>query len=296
MELTFKEFLRGGKEQLTAAGYPEVDAEHLLAHVLGISRMELHNPVTVENAINAIGDITVIEETFWKLLDRRSAHEPLQYLTGIAYFRYLELQVGPGVLVPRPESELLVEAVLKNIESRSNSSSVDGRGHSAGAVSVVDLGAGSGALTLAIATEAPNTHVIAVEKDPAAVEWLRKNVSRIDETVRILESDVATALDGVKCDVVIANPPYIPNGQSLPIDVAEHEPAVALFGGPDGMDIPRQFIDAAARLLKSGGFFAIEHHESHPAAIADEMSAEFEDIKSHSDLVGRPRFTTGIRR
>ncbi|CAN2181064.1 HemK Methylase of polypeptide chain release factors [Candidatus Nanopelagicaceae bacterium] len=284
MELTFKEFLRGGKEQLTAAGYPEVDAEHLLAHVLGISRMELHNPLTVENAISAIGDITVIEETFWKLLDRRSAHEPLQYLTGTAYFRYLELQVGPGVLVPRPESELLVEAVLKNIESRT------------GAVSVVDLGAGSGALTLAIATEAPNTHVIAVEKDPAAVEWLRKNVSRIDETVRILESDVATALDGVKCDVVIANPPYIPNNQELPIDVAEHEPSVALFGGPDGMDIPRQFIEAAARLLKSGGFFAIEHHESHPAAIADEMSAEFEDIKSHNDLAGRPRFTTGIRR
>jgi release factor glutamine methyltransferase len=284
MELTFKEFLRGGKEQLAAAGYPEVDAEHLLAHVLGISRMELHNPVTVENAINLIGDITVIEETFWKLLDRRSAHEPLQYLTGAAYFRYLELQVGPGVLVPRPESELLVEAVLKNIETRT------------GAVSVVDLGAGSGALTLAIATEAPNTHVIAVEKDGAAVEWLRKNVSRIDEKVRILESDVATALDGVKCDVVIANPPYIPNGQELPIDVAEHEPAVALFGGPDGMDVPRQFIEAAARLLKSGGFFAIEHHESHPAAIAAAMSAEFEDIKIHHDLVGRPRFTTGIRR
>ncbi len=284
MELTFKEFLRGGKEQLTAAGYPEVDAEHLLAHVLGISRMELHNPLTIENAINAIGDITVIEETFWKLLDRRSAHEPLQYLTGTAYFRYLELQVGPGVLVPRPESELLVEVVLKNIESH------------IGAVSVVDLGAGSGALTLAIATEAPNTHVIAVEKDPAAVEWLRKNVSRIDETVRILESDVATALDGVKCDVVIANPPYIPNNQELPKDVAEHEPSVALFGGPDGMDIPRQFIEAAARLLKSGGFFAIEHHESHPVAIADAMSAEFEDIKSHHDLVGRPRFTTGIRR
>ena len=284
MELTFKEFLRSGKEQLASAGYPEVDAEHLLAHVLGISRMELHNPITVENAITAIGDITVIEETFWRLLDRRSAHEPLQYLTGTAYFRYLELQVGPGVLVPRPESELLVEAVLRNIESRT------------GAISVVDLGAGSGALTLAIATEAPNTHLIAVEKDPAAVEWLRKNVSRIDETVRILESDVEDALDGVKCDVVIANPPYIPNSQELPVDVAQHEPSIALFGGPDGMDIPRQFIDAAARLLKSGGFLAIEHHESHPAAIADAMSAEFEDIQTHKDLVGRPRFTTGVRR
>ena len=284
MELTFKEFLRGGKEQLTAAGFPEVDAEHLLAHVLGISRMELHNPVTVENAINAIGDITVIEETFWKLLDRRCAHEPLQYLTGVAYFRYLELQVGPGVLVPRPESELLVDTVLKNIEGRE------------GAVSVVDLGAGSGALTLAIATEAPQTHLIAVEKDPAAVEWLRKNVSRIDETVRILESDVEDALDGVKCDVVIANPPYIPDGQELPKDVAEHEPAIALFGGEDGMTIPRRFINAAARLLKSGGFLAIEHHESQPIDIAAAMLADFENIQCHNDLVGRPRFTTGTRR
>jgi release factor glutamine methyltransferase len=284
MELTFKEFLRSGKDQLAAAGFPEVDGEHLLAHVLGISRMELHNPVTVENAINAIGDSTVIEETFWKLLDRRCAHEPLQYLTGVAYFRYLELQVGPGVLVPRPESELLVEAALKNIEGRE------------GAVSVVDLGAGSGALTLAIATEAPRTHLVAVEKDPAAVEWLRKNVSRIDETVRIIESDVELALEGVKCDVVIANPPYVPNDQELPKDVAEHEPAIALFGGSDGMDIPRKFISAASRLLKSGGFLAIEHHESQPVDIAAAMLQDFDQIELHNDLVGRPRFTTGIRR
>jgi release factor glutamine methyltransferase len=284
MELTFKEFLRSGKEQLSVAGFPEVDAEHLLAHVLGISRMDLHNPVTVENAIVAIGDTTIIEETFWKLLDRRCAHEPLQYLTGVAYFRYLELQVGPGVLVPRPESELLVEAVLKNIESRE------------GAVSVVDLGAGSGALTLAIATEAPRTHLVAVEKDPAAAQWLRKNVSRIDETVRIIEADVEDALDGVKCDVVIANPPYIPNGQALPKDVADHEPAIALFGGSDGIEIPRRFINAAARLLKSGGFLAIEHHESQPVDIAAAMLKDFDEIELHNDLVGRPRFTTGIRR
>ena len=285
MDLTFKEFLRSGKEQVLAAGLPEVDAEILLAHVLGISRMELHNAVTVENAINAIGDTAVIEETFWKLLDRRSSHEPLQYLTGTAYFRYLELEVGPGVLVPRPESELLVEAVLKNIESRTEA-----------AISVVDLGSGSGALALAIATEAPQSHLIAVEKDPAAIQWLRKNVSRIDETVRIVESDVVDALEGVKCDVVIANPPYIPDAQELPQDVAEHEPALALFGGPLGIDVPLQFISAAARLLKSGGFFAIEHHESHPAAIATAMADSFDEISLHNDLAGRPRFTTGIRR
>jgi len=284
MELTFKEFLRGGKEQLAAAGIAEVDAEHLLAHTLGISRMDLHNPLTVENALTAIGDMTIVEETFWKLLDRRCVHEPLQYLTGVAYFRHLELKVGPGVLVPRPESELLVESVLTHIEKLQ------------GAISVVDLGSGSGALALAIATEAPHTHVIAVEKSPEAIHWLKENVSFIDERVRILESDVATALEGVKCDVVIANPPYVPDSQLLPPDVANHEPAIALYGGVDGMKSPRLFISTAARLLKSGGFLAIEHHEDQGSAIADVLSTDFTDILLHQDLTGRPRFTTAMRR
>ena len=284
MELTFKEFLRGGKEQLAAAGFAEVEAEHLLAHTLGLTRMDLHNPLTVENALTAIGDITIVEETFWKLLDRRCANEPLQYLTGVAYFRHLEIKVGPGVLVPRPESELLVESVLTHIEKLS------------GAVSVVDLGAGSGALALAIATEAPTTHVIAVEKSADAIYWLKENVSFIDEKVRILESDVSTALDGVKCDVVIANPPYIPDGQVLPADVRDHEPAMALFGGADGMKAPRLFIAASARLLKPGGFLAIEHHEEQGDEIAAVLNIDFEDILLHQDLTGRPRFTTAVRR
>jgi release factor glutamine methyltransferase len=284
MELTFKEFLQGGKEQLARAGFAEVEAEHLLAHTLGISRMDLHNPLTVENALSAIGDLTIVEETYWKLLDRRCAHEPLQYLTGVAYFRHLELKVGPGVLVPRPESELLVEAVLTRIEKMN------------GPVSVVDLGSGSGALALAIATESPQTHVIAVEKSADAIHWLKENVSFIDEKVRILESDVATALEGVKCDVVIANPPYIPDDEALPKDVATHEPAVALFGGPDGMRTPRLFVSAAARLLKPGGFLAIEHHETQAEEVGDVLTLEFEDILLHKDLNGRPRFTTAVRR
>jgi len=284
MELTFKEFLQGGKEQLARAGFAEVEAEHLLAHTLGISRMDLHNPLTVENALSAIGDLTIVEETYWKLLDRRCAHEPLQYLTGVAYFRHLELKVGPGVLVPRPESELLVEAVLNHIEKMN------------GPVSVVDLGSGSGALALAIATESPQTHVIAVEKSADAIHWLKENVSFIDEKVRILESDVATALEGVKCDVVIANPPYIPDNEALPKDVATHEPAVALFGGPDGMRTPRLFVSAAARLLKPGGFLAIEHHETQAEEVGDVLTLEFEDILLHKDLNGRPRFTTAVRR
>lgn len=284
MDLSFKEFLQSGKEQLARAGFAEVEAEHLLAHTLGISRMDLHNPLKVESALAAIGDTTIIEETFWKLLDRRCAHEPLQYLTGFSYFRHLELKVGPGVLVPRPESELLVEAVLTYIEKQ------------VGAVSVVDLGSGSGALALAIATEASNSHVIAVEKSAEALVWLKENVSFIDEKVRIFEGDVSTALEGVKCDVVIANPPYVPDAEVLPKDVAEHEPAVALFGGPDGMDVPRAFITTADRLLKSGGFLAIEHHETQGELVNAVLLKNFKDILLHKDLNGRPRFTTAIRR
>ena len=282
--MNFKEFLAAGKEQLSAAGIDPLDAEHLMAYALGISRMDLHNPVIVENRLAGFEDLTILEETFWKLLDARAAHQPLQYLTGVAYFRYLDIQVGPGVLVPRPESELLVQAVLDHCEKLP------------GIVSVVDLGSGSGALALAISTENPRTRVIAVEKDPAAIEWLKKNVSRINEQVRIVESDVVDALEGVTCDVVIANPPYVPDSQELPRDVADHEPAVALFGGPTGLDIPGRFIDTAARLLKPGGFFALEHTEDQGAALKDLLSENFEDILTHLDLTARPRYTTAVRK
>lgn len=281
--MDFKEFLGTGKEQLRAAGIDATDAEHLMSYALGISRMDLHNPVIVEDRLANFGDLTILEETFWKLLDARAAHQPLQYLTGVSYFRYLEIQVGPGVLVPRPESELLVQAVLDHIEKATET------------VSVVDLGSGSGALALAISTENEKTRVIAVEKDQAAIEWLKKNVARINEQVRIVESDVVDALEGVKCDVVIANPPYVPDSQVLPRDVAEHEPAVALFGGPTGLDIPGRFIDTATRLLKPGGFFAIEHTEDQGDAIAALLAKNFLNIITHRDLNKRPRYTTAIR-
>ncbi len=282
--MNFKEFLAAGKEQLSAAGIDPLDAEHLMAYVLGISRMDLHNPVIVEDRLAGFEDLTILEETFWKLLDARAAHQPLQYLTGVAYFRYLDIQVGPGVLVPRPESELLVQSVLDHCEKLT------------GIISVVDLGSGSGALALAISTENPNTRVIAVEKDPAAIEWLKKNVSQINEQVRIVESDVVDALEGVTCDVVIANPPYVPDSQELPRDVAEHEPSVALFGGPTGLDIPGRFIDTAARLLKPGGFFALEHTEDQAPALKDLLSENFLDILCHLDLTARPRYTTAVRK
>jgi release factor glutamine methyltransferase len=281
--MNFKEFLGSGKEQLRSAGIEATDAEHLMAYALGISRMDLHNPVIVEDRLANFGDLTILEETFWKLLDARASHQPLQYLTGIAYFRHLEIQVGPGVLVPRPESELLVQAVLDHLAGSRES------------VSVVDLGSGSGALALAISTENENTRVIAVEKDQAAIEWLKKNVARINERVRIVEGDVVDVLDGVKCDVVIANPPYVPDSQELPRDVAEHEPAIALFGGPSGLDVPEVFINTAVRLLKPGGFFAIEHAEDQADAIFSLLSQKFVNIILHQDLTARPRYTTAIR-
>ena len=283
-----KVLLRSAKEKLAAADISEVDAEHLFAYVLGISRMDLHNSVKLDSTLKALGDFGVIEDTFAKLISRRAAHEPLQYLTGIAYFRHLEIEVGPGVLVPRPESELLVEAVLTHIKNLEEKVS--------GEISVIDLGAGSGALSLAIATEAPRSRVIAVEKSADAIVWLKKNVARISENVRVVEGDVADVLPGVKCDAVIANPPYIPDNQSLPRDVAEHEPHIALFGGATGLELPKRFIDAAARLLKSGGVLAIEHTEEQGSAIDALLSREFIDIAVHQDLTGRPRWSSAVRK
>jgi release factor glutamine methyltransferase len=255
-----------------------------LAHVLGISRMDLHNPLVLERTLDAIDDKNVLLETFHNLLARRILHEPLQYITGSAYFRNLELKVGPGVLVPRPESELLVGAVLTHIANLP------------APVSVIDLGSGSGALALAIATEAANSRVIAVEKSDEALVWLKKNVEAIVEDLRIVHSDVKDALLGIKCDVVIANPPYIETESDLPRDVVEHEPAIALFGGKDGMDAPREFISAAARLLKPGGLLAIEHNEVQGTLIANELARDFDEIRLHEDLVGRPRWTSAIRK
>ena len=282
--MNVRETLKDAKEQLALSEIDGIDAEILLAHVLGISRMDLHNPLVLERTLALLGDTSIALDTFHDLLARRILHEPLQYITGTAYFRNLELKVGPGVLVPRPESELLVGAVLTHISNLP------------APVSVIDLGSGSGALALAIATEAPNSRVIAVEKSEEALVWLKKNVEAIIEDLRIVHSDVSDALPGIKCDVVIANPPYIQDESDLPRDVVEHEPAIALFGGKDGMDAPRAFIAASSRLLKSGGLLAIEHNEMQGALIATELARDFQEIQLHQDLAGRPRWTSAIRK
>ena len=275
-----RDLIRNAKEHLAKAGYSEVDAEILFAHLLGINRMELHNPVALENAMENVGDIA---EDFHQLLNRRLSHEPLQYITGEAHFRDLTLEVGPGVLVPRPESELMVSFLLALIEQKD------------GLVSVIDLGAGSGALSIALSTECDRVRAIAVEKSPEALIWLRKNVAKYVEEMRVVEGDVKDALPGVKADFVIANPPYVPNDQELPLDV-QREPSAALFGGATGLEIPKIFIEAAARLLKSGGVLAIEHNELQGSTISGLLEEMFKDIELHYDLNDRPRWTSAVRK
>ena len=278
-----REILLEAKNKLTSANINEIDGEILLAHHLGISRMDLHNPIALESALNKI-ELQAIKELFFNDINQRISNVPVQYLTGVAYFRDLELRVGPGVLIPRPETESLVSFILEEISEKKEETSV------------IDLGSGSGAIAIALATENPLIRAIAVEKSSEALAWLKENVAKYSPDLRVVHGDVSDVLIDVKSDYVIANPPYLPNSFTLPKEVLEHEPAEALFGGHDGMDIPKIFIDAAARLLKPGGGLVIEHEESQGEKIASAMAQDFELIELHYDLNHRPRWTTGKRR
>ncbi|HEX7404739.1 MAG TPA: peptide chain release factor N(5)-glutamine methyltransferase [Candidatus Nanopelagicaceae bacterium] len=278
-----REALKNAKRALRDSDYEEVDAEHLLAHLLGISRMDLHNSVRVESALAQFEEPDELQEMYDQLIARRIANEPIQYITGLAYFCDLTLQVGPGVLIPRPESELMIDRLIAHLKRFTS------------AASVIDLGAGAGSLALAIATQSAIARVIAVEMDPGAVYWLRKNIEAVGAEVRVVAEDVETALPGVKADLIIANPPYVPDAEVLPAEVQDFEPHVALFGGPDGMDIPRRFFTAAARLLKSNGLFVTEHGEEQGDLVAAALAADFHDVTLHLDLNQRPRWTSALR-
>ncbi len=281
--MSVRELLKFGKEQLATKNIGAVDAELLLANILGVNRMELHSKVIEMDAEQAQEN----KELYTKAIAQRLTGMPTQYIVGTAPFRYLEYEVGPGVLIPRPETELLVDEVLHQLNTFAEP------------VSVVDLGSGTGAIAISISSETSGKkeiHVVAVEKSPEALIWLNKNIAKHDVPVRIIESDAAHALEGIKCDVVVANPPYLPDGAKVPQELI-FEPAMALFGGPaNGMAIPNEFIKAAARLLKSGGLFAIEHNELQGPLIANELEADFEAIALHNDLTQRPRFTTARRK
>jgi len=286
--MSIKNLLKESKERFANAQIDGVDAELILAHVLGVGRMDLH--------ARDFSLTTEQEEVFTELVAARIEGTPTQYLTGEAPFRCLTFSVGPGVLIPRPETELLVDAALVEIERIQSAPGIKSP-----AVSVVDLGAGSGAIAISIAHEARArqmpVHVVAVEKSEAAQEWLQKNIARHEVDVRLIKSDVSQALEGVKCDIVVANPPYVPNEVSLPELVSKNEPHEALFGGArDGLELPRLFIATATRLLKPGGFLILEHFENQSALLERELSSHYSDISHYTDLNQRPRWMTARRK
>ena len=283
-----KELLKVATSQFEKNQIAAVDAELLLAHLLGISRKQIH----AQDLELADGDREKLASEYADLINQRLLGRPVQYITGSAAFRYLDLEVGEGVLIPRPESELIVDRVIGYLNSAEDKDL---------AKSVIDLGAGSGALSIAISTEAAlkglKVSMVAVEKSAEAATWLNKNIAKYDLPIRVVIEDVATALPDVKADLVVANPPYIPNDEKLPIEVASYEPEIALRGGPvDGMQMPKLFIDSAARLLKSGGFFIMEHHEMQSDLVKNAMAENFSSIQTHSDLTGRDRFTSARRK
>lgn len=283
-----KELLRQAFTQFEKNKISTVDAELLLAHLLGVSRKEIHSQA-LEIPSDQIESITA---EYKELIGQRLLGRPVQYITGSAPFRYLDLEVGEGVLIPRPETELLVDRAIGFLTSMENSNE---------AKSVIDLGAGSGAISIAITSEAAlkglSVSVIAVEKSEPAVVWLNKNIAKYDLPIRVVVEDVATALPGVKADLVVANPPYIPDDEKLPQEVDGYEPVIALRGGKvDGMQMPKLFIDSAARLLKPGGILIMEHHEKQSDLIKQALKEEFTLPQTHADLTGRDRFTSARRR
>jgi len=268
-------------QQLARAGVASarVDAEWLAAHALGVPRSRLA----------AAGGFTArVLRAYQELVAARARRVPLQHLMGTAGFRWLDLAVGPGVFVPRPETELLVDWGLTRI--------------GAGAV-VVDLCAGSGAIALAVAHEAPGIVGYAVERAPAALDWLRRNADARraagDPAITIVAADATdpatlSTLDG-RVDLVLCNPPYVPDGTPVPPEVADHDPAEAVFGGPDGLAVIRPIVARAATLLRPGGWLGVEHDDTHAVAVPDLLRADgaYTDIEDHRDLAGLPRFATG---
>jgi release factor glutamine methyltransferase len=257
---------------------PRVDAELLASFVLAVPRARL-----------ALAQFTAEQlERFRGLVRDRASRVPLQHLTGSAPFRHLELAVGPGVFVPRPETEVLVEWGLHWLRNRPGSI-------------VADICAGSGAIAASVRTEAPGTTVFAVERDPSALEWLRRNVVRYGVTVVAGDgTDPAVLADrNGAIDLVLCNPPYVPEigAAGLPAEVTAHDPHGAVFGGTDGLDVIRPLIRRFATLLRPGGAMAIEHDDTHAYVVPTLVHTDgrFTDIALHHDLAGRPRFTTATR-
>jgi release factor glutamine methyltransferase len=272
---------------LEQAGVPSArnDAEELAAWILGVPRTSLLLAPSMDDAqSNRYGDA----------VRRRARREPLQHIVGRAPFRYVEVSVGPGVFVPRPETEVVagfaIERATEAVRNGSRSS----------APVIVDLCTGSGAIALSVAGEVPGAVVHAVEVSADALVWARRNVADSGSTVVLHEADATAAgtlseLDGL-VDVVVANPPYIPPDAHIrDLEVAAYDPAAALWGGGvDGLDVVRGVARTAARLLSDGGWFVVEHADLQGEAVPELLRAQgqWDDIADHTDLAGRDRFAT----
>lgn len=265
-------------------GSPRVDAVALAAHALGVERLELALPPALPDDFPA---------RYASLVDRRCRREPLQHIVGTAPFRYLTLEVRPGVFVPRPETEVVAQVAVD--EAR-------GAADDALAPLVVDLCCGAGGIALAVATEVPQATVVAVDLAPEAVALTRDNAARVGARLRVEHGDVGDPgllgdLVG-RVDVVVSNPPYIPpDAEPVDPEVRDHDPDLALYGGgTDGLDAPRAVLDAAVRLLRPGGLLVVEHAEVQDAALREEAAARgFTAVGTRPDLSGRPRMLVARR-
>ncbi|ALJ21169.1 peptide chain release factor N(5)-glutamine methyltransferase [Microbacterium sp. No. 7] len=284
---TLAELLRAAATTLARAGVPspDADAETLAAHVFGLSRGELAAAAFRGDAAPEHAAVAAFDG----LVRRRARREPLQHLTGVAPFRHLELRVGPGVFVPRPETEIVAQLAIDALRAVPDAAPV-----------AVDLGTGSGAIALAMATEVPHARVFAVERSAQAYAWARRNVAEIGaDNVRVELVDLADAfaeLDGT-VSVLASNPPYVPDG-AIPRDpeVRDWDPPAALYGGEDGLDVVRVLSVVGRRLLRAGGTLVIEHGEWQGAPIRALLQADgWRAAATHPDLTGRDRATTALR-
>ncbi|MHA3020160.1 peptide chain release factor N(5)-glutamine methyltransferase [Mycobacterium sp. BMJ-28] len=275
--MTLRQAIAEATATLAAAGIDSAraDAEQLAAHAAGVDRGRL---AVLDPAPGFL-------DSYRALVARRAQRIPLQHIVETAAFGPLMLAVGPGVFIPRPETEALLEW------AQAQPLATD--------AVVLDLCAGSGALALALARHRPAARVIAVEDSVDALVYARRNCR--ESTVQLRHADVTAAdllteLDGT-VDLIVSNPPYIPLGAQLEPEVAQHDPHRALFGGVDGMSIIGPIVTAAARLLRPGGRIGIEHDDTTSAATAAlfDRSAAFTDITARRDLTGRPRFVTATR-
>lgn len=282
--------LAAAEGRLAAAGVasPAADARLLLAHALEVSPAEVGRLRALRRELPTDGAAALA-----RLVDARCVRVPLQHLTGRCAFRRLELRVGPGVFVPRPETEVVAGVVIDDLVARALDPGGAWPEHREPVV--VDLCTGSGAIALAVKDEVPCAIVHAVEADAEAFAWARSNVEATGLEVELHHGDAGDALpqlDGL-VDVVVSNPPYIPT-EMVPVDpeVAEHDPEIALYGGSaDGLAIPLAVARTAARLLRPGGLLVMEHADSQGESLPTSLRAtgEWTEVRDETDLAGRPR-------